>query len=166
MNEIDWIIAGILLVSTILGLSRGVVREVFAISGWTVAIWVSMRFAPELAKIIPLPSLSLLVRMAMAALGIVIIVLFTCGMVSKLIGKLLKAGGVSFEDRAIGSIFGFVRGVVIVCACVFLAGMTSAVKTGYWRNSVLIVPAEQIIDFSMQYLPKSVATVRKMYKVS
>jgi membrane protein required for colicin V production len=104
--------------------------------------------------------------MAMAALGIVIIVLFTCGMVSKLIGKLLKAGGVSFEDRAIGSIFGFVRGVVIVCACVFLAGMTSAVKTGYWRNSVLIVPAEQIIDFSMQYLPKSVATVRKMYKVS
>ena len=166
MNEIDWVIAGVLLISTVLGVSRGVVREVFAISGWALAIWVAMKFAPELAEIIPLPSLSLVVRMGMAALGLVIIVLFSCGMASKLIGKLLRAGGVSFEDRAIGSIFGFVRGVVIVCACVFLAGMTSAVKTGYWRNSVLIVPAERIIDFSMPYLPQSVAKVRKNFKVS
>ncbi|HBC70130.1 MAG: CvpA family protein [Duodenibacillus sp.] len=166
MNEIDWVIAAVLLLSTILGVSRGVVREVFAIFGWALAIWLSMKFAPELAEVIPLPGLSLLVRTAMAALGIVIVVLFTCGIASKLIGKLLRAGGVSFEDRAIGSLFGFVRGVVIVCLCVFLAGMTSAVKTGYWRNSVLIVPAEQVIDFAMPYLPQSVAQMRKNYKVS
>ena len=121
MNEIDWVIAVVLLVSTILGVSRGVVREVFAILGWVLAIWLSTKYAPELADVIPLPSLSFFIRLALAALGIVVITLFTCGMASKLIGKLLRAGGVSFEDRAIGSIFGFVRGVVIVCVCVFIA---------------------------------------------
>ena len=166
MNEIDWVIAVVLLVSTILGVSRGVVREVFAILGWVLAIWLSTKYAPELADVIPLPSLSFFIRLALAALGIVVITLFTCGMASKLIGKLLRAGGVSFEDRAIGSIFGFVRGVVIVCVCVFIAGMTSAVKSGYWRNSMLIVPAETVIDYVMPYMPETIAKMRKEHKLS
>ncbi len=166
MNEIDWVIAAVLLISTLLGVSRGVVREVFAILGWVLAIWLSMRFSAELAEVIPLPSVSLIIRMALAGLGITVITLFTCGMASKLIGRLLRAGGVSFEDRAIGSLFGFVRGVVIVCVCVFVAGMTSAVKTGYWRNSVLIVPAEQIIEYTLPYMPDTIVKMRKNYKVA
>lgn len=52
------------------------------------------------------------------------------------------------------------RGIVIVCAVVFVMGLTSAVKTGYWRNSVLIVPAERVIDFSLPYLPATIAEMR------
>ena len=66
----------------------------------------------------------------------------------------------SFEDRAIGAVFGLMRGIVIVCAVVFVMGLTSAVKTGYWRNSVLIVPAERVIDFSLPYLPATIADMR------
>ena len=57
--------------------------------------------------------------------------------------------------------FGLARGIVIVCALVFVLGMTSAVKTSYWRNSVLVVPAERVIDVSIPYLPAAIADMRE-----
>ena len=46
MNEIDWFILAVLFFSTILGASRGVVREILAIVGWVLGIFLSLRFAP------------------------------------------------------------------------------------------------------------------------
>ena len=157
MNEIDWVILAVLFFSTILGVSRGVVREILAIVGWVLGIFLSLRFAPELAELIPLPSVSILIRTAFAAVGIVVVTLFTIGIAGKIFSKLLAAASISFEDRAM---FGLMRGIVIVCAVVFVMGLTSAVKTGYWRNSVLIVPAERVIDFSLPYLPATIAEMR------
>ena len=52
MNEVDWVILAVLFFSTILGVSRGVVREILAIVGWVLGIFLSLRFAPELAELI------------------------------------------------------------------------------------------------------------------
>ena len=101
--------------------------------------------------------MSILIRTAFAAVGIVVVTLFTIGIAGKLFSKLLAAASISFEDRAIGAVFGLMRGIVIVCAVVFVMGLTSAVKTGYWRNSV---PAERVIDFSLPYLPATIADMR------
>ncbi len=160
MNEVDWVILAVLFFSTILGVSRGVVREILAIVGWVLGIFLALRFAPELAEKIPLPSVSILIRTVFAAVGIVVGTLFAIGIAGKVMSKLLAAASISFEDRAIGAVFGLARGIVIVCAVVFVTGMTGAVKTGYWRNSVLIVPAERVIDFSMPYLPSAIADLR------
>lgn len=163
MNEVDWVIAVVLLLSTGVGVSRGVIREILAIVGWVLGIVLALRFSPVLADAIPLTSVSLIIRTVIAALIIVAVTLFVIALLGKILARLLS--GVSFEDRAIGCVFGFVRGVVIVCACVFLFGMTSVVKSGYWRNSVLIVPAERVIDFVMPYLPETIAQMRRDYRV-
>lgn len=165
MNEADFLICAVLLISTVVGVSRGVVREILAIVAWVVAIFLAIRFAPELGDKIPLESMGPLVRNAMAGVVIVVLTLFAFGLFGKLCARLLAAASISFEDRAIGSVFGFVRGVLIVCAAVFVLGMTSAVRTGQWRNSVLIVPAERIIDFTVPYLPSAVGEMRRKYKV-
>lgn len=160
MNEIDWVILGVLFLSTILGVSRGVVREILAIVGWVLAILLALKFSPQVGEMIPLPSLSILVRTAFGAVLIVVVTLFVIGMAGKIFASLMAAASITFEDRAIGAVFGLARGVVIVCACVFVLGLTSATKTSYWRNSVLIVPAERVIDFSMPYLPETIAKMR------
>lgn len=165
MNEADFLICAVLLISTVVGVSRGVVREILAIVAWVVAIFLAIRFAPELGDKIPLESMGPLVRNALAGVVIVVLTLFAFGLFGKLCARLLAAASISFEDRAIGSVFGFVRGVLIVCAAVFVLGMTSAVRTGQWRNSVLIVPAERIIDFTVPYLPAAVGEMRRKYKV-
>ena len=38
MNEIDWVILAVLAISTVLGVSRGVVREILAIVGWVLGL--------------------------------------------------------------------------------------------------------------------------------
>ena len=49
MNEADFVICAVLLVSTVVGVSRGVVREILAIVGWAVAIFLALNYSPELA---------------------------------------------------------------------------------------------------------------------
>ena len=161
MNEVDWVILAVLFLSTILGVSRGVVREILAIVGWVVGIFLALRYAPDVAERIPLPSVSILIRTAFAAVAIAVLTLFAVGIAGKLFARMLAAASISFEDRAIGAVFGLARGIVIVCALVFVLGMTSAVKTSYWRNSVLVVPAEQVIDVSIPYLPAAIADMRE-----
>ena len=120
MNEADFLICAVLLISTVVGVSRGVVREILAIVAWVVAIFLAIRFAPELGDKIPLESMGPLVRNALAGVVIVVLTLFAFGLFGKLCARLLAAASISFEDRAIGSVFGFVRGVLIVCAAVFV----------------------------------------------
>ncbi|MDY6011231.1 MAG: CvpA family protein, partial [Duodenibacillus sp.] len=45
MNEIDWVILAVLAISTVLGVSRGVVREILAIVGWVLGIVLALKFA-------------------------------------------------------------------------------------------------------------------------
>ena len=44
MNEADFVICAVLLVSTVVGVSRGVVREILAIVGWAVAIFLALNY--------------------------------------------------------------------------------------------------------------------------
>ena len=76
MNEADFLICAVLLISTVVGVSRGVVREILAIVAWVVAIFLAIRFAPELGDKIPLESMGPLVRNALAGVVIVVLTLF------------------------------------------------------------------------------------------
>ena len=164
MNEVDWIILAVLAISTIVGLFRGIVRELMAIVGWVLAIVLALRFSPWAGELIPLSSVDASIRTIFGAILIAVVVLFACGILGRIAGVALSAASVSFEDRSIGAVFGFVRGV-IVCACVFLLGMTSFTRSGYWRNSVLIVPAERVIDLSMPILPETIARMRQEFRI-
>ncbi len=144
MNEVDWVILAVLGISTIVGVSRGLVREILAIVGWVLAILLALRFAP-----------------IVDASLVVVATLLVIGLAGKIFAHLMAAASITFEDRAIGAIFGLLRGVVIVCACVFVLGLTSATKTGLWRNSVFIVPCEHVIDFCMPYLPQAIVDLRR-----
>lgn len=67
----------------------------------------------------------------------------------------------TFEDRALGAVFGFLRGAVVVCAGVFFFGLIDDVKTSkVWQQSSLIAPAETVIDWSLPYLPDWFASLR------
>lgn len=165
MNEVDWVILAVLALSIGVGVLRGVVREILAIVGWVVGALLAMRFSVEIGNIIPLPSLAPVIRTVLAAIAVVVVTLFVFGLAGRIIGRLLAAARITFEDRMMGAVFGLLRGVVIVCVCVFVLSMTSAVRTGPWRNSLLVVPAERIIDVVIPYFPAEVGALRQHYRV-
>ncbi|MDO5531781.1 CvpA family protein [Sutterella sp.] len=161
MTEIDWIIIAVLALSTIVGIVRGVMREVLAIAGWVIGILLAMNFSGDLALHIPLESIGWLPRVMIAAVLILVAVLFVCGLLGLILRRMLEVASITFEDRALGAVFGLIRGIVVVCACVFLFGMPASIhESRMWQQSVLIGPAETLIDWSMPYLPKWIADMR------
>lgn len=121
MTEIDWIIIAVLALSTIVGIMRGVLREVLAIAGWVAGIFLAMNYSAVVAEHIPLESIGWLPRVIIAAVLIVVACLFVVGLLSAIIRRLLETAALRFEDRALGAVFGFLRGIVVVCACVFFS---------------------------------------------
>ncbi len=161
VNELDWAIIIVLVLSTVVGVTRGVVREILSIVGWVIGIVFAIRFSPELAAHIPLESLGPAIRTIIAAVLICVACVFAIGLLGTILRKMLEVARISAEDRVLGSVFGFLRGVVFVCAVVFLAGMTSAASTQVWRHSVCIPLAENVIDWVMPLMPESIAKLRR-----
>lgn len=161
MNELDWAIVIVLGLSTVVGVARGVIREVLSIVGWIVGIVFALKWSPDLAEKIPLDSLGPAVKTILAAIIIAVFCVFAIGLLGTLLRKMLEVANISAEDRILGSVFGLLRGVVFVCAAVFLAGMTSAPTTSMWRHSVCIPLAENGVELMMPLLPESIAKLRK-----
>lgn len=155
MTEIDWIIAAVLAISTCVGIYRGVIRETLAIAGWIIGVVLAVSYAGELADKIPLDSIGYLPKVLISAVLIVVGVLFTISLLGAIVRSIMAAAELTFEDRALGAVFGLVRGAVVVCAAVFLFGMLPSVQENkMWNQSALIAPAQALIEMSMPYLPE------------
>ena len=151
MTEIDWIIIAVLALSTIVGIMRGVLREVLAIAGWVAGIFLAMNYSAVVAEHIPLESIGWLPRVIIAAVLIVVVCLFVVGLLSAIIRRLLETAALRFEDRA----------------RVFFFGMPASIhESRMWQQSVLIGPTETIINWSMPYLPAWLADMRRSYRRS
>ena len=153
MTEIDWIICALLVLSTVVGIMRGVIREVLSIVGWVAGFMLSMSFAGEIAGYIP--------RVIIAAVLILVACLFVVGLFGFILRKMLEVAALTFEDRILGAAFGFVRGIIVVAACVFFFGLSQSLSSSrMWQQSVMIGPAETVIEWSMPYMPEWIRALR------
>ena len=156
MTWFDYAVIAILGVSAQLALFRGVVREIAALAGWAAALILSGLFAQQLAQWLP-ASLSHMLRAVIAYLVIFLSVLLLSGMMGLLLARLFRAVGLGFADRAIGAVFGLVRGVVIVFVGVMLAGLTGLPKEPFWRDAALSGPVETAVLAAKPVLPRDLA---------
>jgi len=156
MTWFDYVVVGIVMLSMLLALFRGVIREIAALAGWAAALILSGMFASEVAQWLP-ASLSQVLRSVIAYVVIFLGVLLLSGLAGLLAAKLFHAAGLGFTDRAVGAVFGFLRGAVIVFVVVMFAGMTSLPKEPFWREAALSGPVETAVLAAKPVLPKDLA---------
>lgn len=138
MNWLDLLMIGVMGVSGLVGLARGLVREILSLMTWGVAIWAGIRFSQDMALyldgFIPSPT----ARLA-ASFGILfILTLILAGMVGFLLSRILETTGLSGVDRGAGLVFGIARGILIITVAVFLSRSTPFPKEPIWQTSQLI----------------------------
>ena len=164
MTLFDYVVLGIIGISLLIGVWRGVVSELLALVAWVVAFFAAREYAtsltPQLAKWIADPELALVAAYA----GIFIAVLLIFALLRILISLLLSAVGLGLVDRFLGACFGALRGALIVLIAVMLAGMTSVSKQPFWRDAVLAPPWETLVIGLKQWLPADVATRIKFHR--
>ncbi|MDR3299649.1 MAG: CvpA family protein [Candidatus Accumulibacter sp.] len=157
MTLFDYVVLIVLLASMALGAWRGVLGEIIAVAAWVLAFlaayWWGERFARQFLGGIGDP----LIRIVVAWVLIAVIVLLLMAMVRLAIRGLLKAIGLRPTDRALGVMFGALRGVLIVLALVALGGMLSLSGEKWWRGAYLSAPLETAVLACRPWLPPELA---------
>ena len=139
MNWADWTILAIVAISTLIGLSRGFVRETLSLLTWVAAFVIAMMFrdqlAPLLSNLVDTPSLQ-----AIAAFAILFLFTLLAGAgLNMTLSAFVEATGLSGTDRVLGMVFGLLRGGIIVIALLILApALVPVEEDAWWRESVLI----------------------------
>jgi membrane protein required for colicin V production len=147
------LIVGIILLSALISLVRGFVREAFSLAVWVLAFWVSWSFFRDLE--VPLQAWigSPTARLGIAFAALMIATLTVGGLVNYLIIQLVERTGMSGTDRLIGMIFGAARGVLLVAILVLLAGLTSLPKEAWWLESTLVGYFQELSFWLRDLLP-------------
>ncbi|MBD8898193.1 CvpA family protein [Rhodanobacter sp. DHG33] len=155
MNWIDLTILGVLGLSVLIGLFRGLVSEVLALVIWVAAFWVASLFGPAVSAhlvVITMPMLRLAAGYALCF----VLVLVLGALLRFFVQRLLASTGLSGTDRLFGMVFGFARGALIVCVLVFLCQFTSFTREPMWRQSVLLPSFQSATIWLSQQVPPSV----------
>ena len=153
MIWVDYLIFGILALSALIGLIRGLVREVLSLAIWIgaflVAWWFYQPLAEHLTAWISTPS----VRLGAAFLILVFVVLIAGAIVGHLITLLVEKTGLTGTDRLLGVVFGAARGAVLVAMLVYLAGLTPLPDDPWWKESALVGRFQALADRVLGELP-------------
>ena len=136
MTWLDYAVAGVLLLCILFGLWRGLVREVVSILGWVIAFLAANLFAAPLGQALPSEIPTPELRLAIAFMAIFVCSLALTTLLGLLLSKMVKAVGLEGIDRTLGALFGTAKGVLILLAVALLAGLTSAPRQSYWRDSI------------------------------
>lgn len=157
MNWTDYLLVGILGISIMVGLWRGLVSEVLSLAVWVAAFWVAWRYGPVVAAhfeySITQPQLRLLAGYAVCLIGVMI----AGALLRVVLGRLLASSGLSGPDRLLGMVFGFARGVLLVALMVFLLGLTAVTRETWWRESVMLPHFQVVATWLANQLPPDAA---------
>ncbi|GMR08321.1 MAG: hypothetical protein BMS9Abin26_1326 [Gammaproteobacteria bacterium] len=158
MNWADLAILIIILLSSLISILRGFVREALSLAGLIIAFWVAFTFSKDLsvylAEQIKTPS----IQIAAAFAILFIVTLILAAIVNYLAGQLVKKSGLSGSDRMLGIIFGVVRGVAVVAILVLLAGLTPLPQDAWWNESLFVQHFQELAIWLRGFLPADIAS--------
>lgn len=134
MNPIDIAALVVLALSAAFGLARGFVREVLGLGAWIAAAFGCVRLFPLLDPTArSLIGNALLADAAAYAVGLVAL-LFVFTLAVNFVGRIVRTSALGGLDRALGLLFGAVRGAALVVAAYVLANLLS--PPGEWPGMV------------------------------
>ena len=156
MSPVDIAIAVIILVSALIGVFRGFIREILSLASWVIALYIAWTFAPlgatYLEPYISQPPL----RVVAAFVGIFVVALIVASIIAYLVYKLFALAGIKGVDRSLGFLFGVLRGVLIVAILILVAVYTDFAAQPWWQTSKLVGFFTPITDFLLTLMPPEV----------
>ena len=167
MNGADYLILGVLLLSMLLGLIRGFVREAIGVISWLGGLWLAWRYAhvvePLLAGRVGDPPVSTWAARTLIVLGVLVLGWILAG----ILGYMLRHSGLSIMvDRLLGLVTGFVRGAVVVAVFVLLGQFVQLTQTSWWKSSRLMPYASEAAGWLQSFAETGMSVLEKQARPS
>lgn len=157
MNGLDYAILTILLISILVGVFRGAIRELVNIAGWVAGFLIAQSFAVDgatlLAEWIKEPH----ARFLLAWLLIFLFVLMLFSLIGSLISSAVRKLGLGSLDRVGGAAIGALRAALVLVLMALVAGMTTVPASNLWKQSTLSPWLERAALQAKQFLPADLA---------
>lgn len=147
MNGADWIILGVILLSSGIGIIRGLMREAIALVTWLLGLWLAWTFSdvvePYLGGLLSAPS----VKLWTARLIVFGIVLLFGTLVGIFLSYIVRHSPFGTADRVLGLFFGFLRGIVVIGVFVIVGRLLELDGETWWKDSRLLPYAGYVADW-------------------
>ena len=153
MTWIDYAVLAIIGISVLWSVIHGLVRELMALASWIVAFMVAQIYAADVAPLLPEAISNPSLRLLAAFLSMFLTILLVMTLLAIVISRLIKSAGLGLVDRALGAVFGLVRGLAIVMMVVLLAGLTALPRQQAWRQAMLSGPLVALANVVKVWLP-------------
>jgi membrane protein required for colicin V production len=146
MIAVDYIILAIVLISAVMGLVRGLLREAIAVITWFLAIVFAWTFAPSLEPLLGGVLEGSPLRIWAARTIIFVGVLLVGGAISVIVTNFVRVSIFAAMDRFLGFVFGIIRGIVIVGAFTIAVQALRMDEDPSWQRSKLMPYAAGVAD--------------------
>jgi membrane protein required for colicin V production len=138
LSVIDYMLLAIVLMSAVISIFRGFVKEALSLLSWVAAIWAASRFGVQFGDLIAGSLDSVALRAWLGRGALLIAVLFSL---------LMDSTGLSGTDRAVGMVFGLARGTILAAVVVLLLEFAGFTESSWWTESKLIPYVAQVAEF-------------------
>ncbi|HEY4213798.1 MAG TPA: CvpA family protein [Steroidobacteraceae bacterium] len=146
MTATDYCIIAGFLISAVVGMLRGFLREGVALLSWVLALFVAWHFSdwvePHLGGLLAGSA----VKIWSARVIIVVLILLVGAGVGSILSHFVRLSIFSGMDRLLGFVFGSLRGVVLLGVFVILGQLLRQDDERWWRHSLLIPYGESIAN--------------------
>jgi len=154
----DYIVLVILGVSAILGMVRGLVKEVLSLLAFAVAVLAAVWWGTAASTALSAFIENAFLRTAAGYGAVFIIVLLLVGLLNLTLAGLIERTGLTPADHGLGAVFGLARGALIVFILVALAGHTELPQESWWQEARLSGAAVAAVQQSRAMLPPSLSS--------
>lgn len=122
-NWVDCAIVAVIIVSVLISLVRGFVREALSLATWIGAIWVGIHFYSKASYWLEPHIASAPIRMAVGFFILFFLALLCGSIISFILVQFIHKTGLSGTDRTLGVVFGLARGFVVVSIALLMGQM-------------------------------------------
>lgn len=158
MPVLDWIFAGVLLASMLLGGWRGFVYEVMSLVAWVTAFVVARWIGPDVAQHLPMQGASEMLRQIAGFLIVFVGSLMLGTLLAVLVQKLLAKVGLRPVDRLLGAVFGVTRGLLLLLLVTALVQLSPVKDSEAWQQSTGAHLTSGLLHYLKTALPHELRT--------
>lgn len=152
----DIAIAVAIVISIAVGIFRGFVKEAISIVTLLVAVWAAMSFGADVGSLSDDWLGSNGLQVWFGRILVFIVVLTLGGLLGWGFSRLMRLSVLNGTDRALGGLFGFCRGAILVGVFIIGGQLASFDNDEWWARSRLIPYGTFVADWIRVMAPKGV----------
>jgi membrane protein required for colicin V production len=157
VNKLDMMLLGILGLTTVCGLWKGMIRQIVILAGVICGYIISSKFYAPAARILP-KNVEAGTAKIISFILIFIVCIIAASVLGTLVDRILKTTGLGWANRFAGGVLGAVKGCIIVAVIVIALMAFVPVDNGLMRTSVTLPYITSGIGLTVRIMPYDIRT--------